>query len=64
MPTQEGWGVDFWLQSPTIGASLQALDSGVEIDIMENIKRDGTISHNIHWTNMGKIIPSVMSSQY
>ncbi|SDM49182.1 glycoside hydrolase family 16 protein [Kriegella aquimaris] len=54
LPTQEGWWVAFWLQSPTIGASLDPLASGVEIDIMENFKRDGTIRQNIHWNGYGK----------
>lgn len=54
MPTQEGWWVAFWLQSPTIGATLDPLDSGVEIDIMENFTRNGTVSHNIHWDGYGK----------
>jgi beta-glucanase (GH16 family) len=54
LPTQEGWWVAFWLQSPTIGATLDPLESGVEIDIMENFTRDGIISHNIHWNGYGK----------
>jgi beta-glucanase (GH16 family) len=54
LPAQEGWWVAFWLQSPTIGATLDPLESGVEIDIMENFTRDGIISHNIHWNGYGK----------
>ncbi|WP_276169061.1 glycoside hydrolase family 16 protein [Zobellia alginiliquefaciens] len=54
LPTQEGWWVAFWLQSPTIGSSLDPLASGVEIDIMENFKRNGTISQNIHWNGYGE----------
>ena len=54
LPTQEGWWAAFWMQSPTIGASLDPLDSGVEIDIMENFTRDGIISHNIHWNGYGQ----------
>lgn len=53
LPVQEGWWVAFWLQSPVIGASLDPVDSGVEIDIMENFTRDGVISHNIHWNGYG-----------
>lgn len=49
LPTQEGWWVAFWLQSPTIGSTLDPIDSGVEIDIMENFARDNKITHNIHW---------------
>jgi len=54
LPTQPGWWSAFWLQSPTIGSTLDPLDSGVEIDIMENFTRDGIISHNIHWNGYGK----------
>jgi beta-glucanase (GH16 family) len=54
LPTQEGWWVAFWMQSPTIGATLDPLESGVEIDIMENFTRDGVISQNIHWNGYGK----------
>ena len=54
LPTQEGWWVAFWMQSPTIGATLDPLESGVEMDIMENFSRDGIISHNIHWNGYGK----------
>jgi beta-glucanase (GH16 family) len=50
---QEGWWSAFWLQSPTIGSTLDPLDSGVEIDIMENFSRDGAFSHNIHWNGYG-----------
>jgi beta-glucanase (GH16 family) len=54
LPAEEGWWVAFWMQSPTIGASLDPLDAGVEIDIMENFSRDGIISHNIHWNGYGR----------
>lgn len=51
---QPGWWSAFWLQSPTIGSSLNPAASGVELDIMENFTRDGIISHNIHWDGYGK----------
>jgi beta-glucanase (GH16 family) len=54
LQTQPGWWAAFWLQSPTIGSTLDPLDSGVEMDIMENFTRDGIISHNIHWNGYGK----------
>ena len=54
LPAQEGWWAAFWLQSPTIGSSLNPVESGVEIDIMENFSRDGVISQNIHWDGYGK----------
>jgi beta-glucanase (GH16 family) len=54
LPTQPGWWAAFWIQSPTIGSTLDPGQSGVEIDIMENFTRDGEISHNIHWNGYGK----------
>ncbi|MDD3927899.1 MAG: glycoside hydrolase family 16 protein, partial [bacterium] len=35
--------------SPTIGATLDPAESGVEVDIMESFTRDGIILHNNHW---------------
>ncbi|MDA3923375.1 MAG: glycoside hydrolase family 16 protein [Kiritimatiellae bacterium] len=49
-----GWWSAFWLQSPIIGASLDAEKTGVEIDIMENFTRDGKVSSNIHWGGYAK----------
>jgi len=54
LPTQEGWWAAFWMQSPTIGSTLDPLESGVEIDIMENFTRDGIVSQNIHWNGYGQ----------
>jgi beta-glucanase (GH16 family) len=51
---QPGWWSAFWMQSPIIGANLDPAVSGVEMDIMENFKRDNTIGHNIHWDGYGK----------
>ncbi|MDD5708145.1 MAG: glycoside hydrolase family 16 protein, partial [Kiritimatiellae bacterium] len=53
LPAQPGWWVAFWLQSPTIGATLDPASSGVEVDIMENFTRDGIVSHNNHWNGYG-----------
>ncbi len=53
LPKQPGYWAAFWLQSPTIGSTLDPQTSGVEIDIMENFTRDGVISHNIHWSGYG-----------
>jgi len=49
LQTQPGWWSAFWLQSPTIGSSLDPARAGVELDIMENFSRDGVCSHNVHW---------------
>ncbi len=54
LPAEEGWWAAFWLQSPVIGSSLDPLDAGVEMDIMENFTRDGVISQNLHWNGYGK----------
>ena len=53
LPAQEGWWVAFWLQSPTIGSTLDPANSGVEIDIMENFERKNIIKHNLHWNGYG-----------
>lgn len=41
-----GWWSAFWMQSPMIGASLNAADSGTELDIMECFKPGDIIAHN------------------
>ncbi|MGI6573102.1 MAG: glycoside hydrolase family 16 protein [Fermentimonas sp.] len=51
---QPGWWSAFWLQSPTIGSSLDPSISGVEIDIMENMNRDNKIRQNVIWGGYGK----------
>ncbi len=53
LPAQPGWWAAFWLQSPTIGCSLDPAMAGVEVDIMENFTRDGKVSHNNHWNGYG-----------
>jgi len=53
LQAQPGWWSAFWLQSPTIGATLDPLESGVEIDIMENFTRDNVVSSAIHWNGYG-----------
>ncbi len=53
LPKQPGWWAAFWLQSPTIGATLNPEEVGVEVDIMENFTRDNMISHNNHWDGYG-----------
>lgn len=51
---QPGWWSAFWLQSPVIGSSLDPGKSGVEVDIMENFKRNGEYSHNMYWNGYGE----------
>ena len=51
---QPGWWSAFWLQSPIIGASRDPGQSGIEVDIMENFKRNGEYSHNMYWGGYGE----------
>ncbi|MDW7658568.1 MAG: glycoside hydrolase family 16 protein [Bacillota bacterium] len=53
LQTQPGWWSAFWLQSPTIGASPDPVRTGVEIDIMENFKRDGEVTSGLIWGGYG-----------
>ncbi len=53
LQTQPGWWSAFWLQSPIIGSTLNPVQSGVEVDIMENFTRDGIVVHNNHWNGYG-----------
>ena len=48
-----GWWSAFWLQSPTIGATLDPETAGVEVDIMEDFRRDGVVQCNNHWNGYG-----------
>ncbi len=43
---KEGWWSAFWIQSPTIGASLDCAHTGTEIDIMESFKPGDIAAHN------------------
>lgn len=47
--------VAFWLQSPTLGKTLNPATDGAEIDIFEyHRKEPGLIHHNIHWDGYGE----------
>ena len=49
---QPGWWSAFWLQSQTPGLSADDPSyCGMEIDIMENFKRDGTVTSGIFYGN-------------
>ena len=48
-----GWWSAFWLQSPTIGSSLNPEISGVENDIMESFKPGVVIPHTNHYDGYG-----------
>ncbi|HJA93416.1 MAG TPA: glycoside hydrolase family 16 protein [Candidatus Eisenbergiella merdipullorum] len=41
-----GWWSAFWMQSPVIGASLDAAYTGAEIDIMECFEKGKVVAHN------------------
>lgn len=43
---KNGWWSAFWIQSPMIGASLNASDSGAELDIMECFEPGDIAPHN------------------
>ena len=43
----EGWWSAFWMQSPTIGATLDPAESGSEIDIMECFAKGEVVTHNV-----------------
>lgn len=47
------WWSAFWLQSPVIGSSLHPESAGVEVDIMESFRPDGTFECNNHWNGYG-----------
>ena len=44
---KEGWWSAFWIQSPVIGSSLDPMDSGVEIDVMESFQPGIVVGHNV-----------------
>ncbi len=53
-----GWWSAFWMQSPTIGSTLDPEQSGVEMDIMEGFygtwpEKNNFIQHNNHWNGYG-----------
>ncbi len=53
MQQKPGWWSAFWLQSPTIGASLDPCSAGVEVDIMEQFERNDIVQCNNHWNGYG-----------
>ncbi len=49
-----GWWSAFWLQSPTIGCSLDPETAGIENDIMESFKPGKIITHCNHHDGYGE----------
>jgi len=49
-----GWWSAFWLQSSTIGASLDPARTGVEIDAMESFEPGIVVPHNVFHGGYGK----------
>ena len=49
-----GWWSAFWMQSPIIGASLDPVDTGVEIDIMECFEPGNIAPHNVFTGGYGQ----------
>jgi beta-glucanase (GH16 family) len=54
LQTQPGWWSAFWLQAPGIGATLNAEQCGVEVDIMESFAPGYIVPHMMHWNGYGK----------
>lgn len=50
----DGWWSAFWIQSPIIGASLDAAQTGAEMDIMESFFPGKVAAHNIFSGGYGK----------
>lgn len=50
---KEGWWSAFWLQSPTIGCSLNPEEAGIENDIMESFHPGEVIEHVNHYGGYG-----------
>lgn len=50
---KEGWWSAFWLQSPTIGCSLNPEEAGIENDIMESFHPGEVIHHVNHYGGYG-----------
>lgn len=49
-----GWWSAFWIQSPVIGASLDASDTGAEIDVMESFRPGEVDAHNVFCGGYGQ----------
>lgn len=50
---KEGWWSAFWLQSPTIGCSLDPGEAGIENDIMESFHPGEIVHHMNHYGGYG-----------
>lgn len=51
---KKGWWSAFWIQSPTIGATLNPETAGVEVDIMEYFQHEkDVVQCNNHWSGYG-----------
>lgn len=61
LKTQPGWWAAFWLQSPIIGSSLDPAKAGIEVNIMENFKQNGVMSHSNNWNGYGDDMQGVNS---
>ena len=51
-----GWWSAFWMQSSTIGASLDPARTGVEIDVMESFSPGAVVPHNVFHGGYGQDI--------
>ncbi len=57
---EEGWWTAFWIQSSTIGASLDSRRTGTEIDVMESFHPGKIVKHALHTGGYGQDRVSVM----
>jgi beta-glucanase (GH16 family) len=60
---KEGWWSAFWIQSPTIGASLDSKATGTEIDIMESFEPGKVCPHMLHTGGYGLDTKSVAARE-
>lgn len=60
---KEGWWSAFWLQSPTIGCSINPEEAGIENDIMESF-HPGEVAHHVnHYGGYGTDHKSVIHGE-
>lgn len=60
---KEGWWSAFWIQSPTIGASIDSKRTGTEIDIMESFSPGEVLEHYVHSGGYGPNLQSFAAGE-
>ena len=64
MQQKDGWWSAFWIQSPTIGASLDPGHTGVEIDVMECFEPGLLQYHNVFTGGYGLDMQQIKVGRY